>query len=71
MSATFAFVTYAASMGCWGGPVYDLTVGALFTFLFVHGLAAPLFRTHRYQSEVRAEVSVLSLTCVLEPWALT
>jgi len=80
MSATLAFVTYAASIGLalillgyfharpwyihtasllfafaigispppegWGGPAYDLTVGAAFTFLFVYGAAAPLFRQH-------------------------
>ncbi len=30
----------------WGGQVYDLSVGALFSFLFIYGAAAPLFRTH-------------------------
>ena len=83
MTATLAFVTYAASMGLafillayfharpwyihtasllfafgiglmpppagWGGPVYDLSVGAAFTFLFVYGAAAPLFRTHHHR----------------------
>jgi hypothetical protein len=88
MSATLAFVTYAASMGLalillgvfharpwyvhsasvllalgiglvpppagWGGPVYDLSVGALFSFFFIYGAAAPLFRTHYIQKDARA-----------------
>ena len=32
----------------WGGPAYDLSVGALFVFLFTYGAAAPLFRTHHH-----------------------
>ena len=30
----------------WQGPVLDLSVGFVFTFLFLWGAAAPLFRHH-------------------------